>query len=603
MSKALRAISLLLALSLVGVGCIGAFAQEPDGSGSEMIIQDNFTQEANEQEIVEQTGQETTGMETAETEIAEQTVKEAAETEIAEQTVREAAETEIAEQTVKEATETEIAEQAVKEAAETEIAEQAVKEAAETETAEQTVKEAAETEIAEQDAKEADEQESADQAAEEKKEILNEVPTDPVPSESEGTDIIEESSQEQHVAEALNEHGSQEPNSAATEELFTADISIELTNTGDLHFGDELQLKAVVGGANRSYENTWQNRDLPTPSNEEPEWEQIETGETYQLLLTEETAKREYRVLLIADNGETIASGEYRLPEPVRENEPAENETDTDLAPVEKDQQETEEPKAGHPQDVTAETGTQVNEEPVVISVDTDPDRDEAEDSDLELAQQEIVVVTEIRPAEETDAEDPGENGNGSGLSDQNDENPETSEKTDVEGLNQTDESSETSEESGLEGLNQTDGSPETSEKIGMEGLNQTDGNPETSEETDVDRLNQTDGSPETPEEIENEPESVDNTETGSDVSEENKPEKVRQVRVLSSLGETVVFGETVCMTVDLSDFEDCAEVSVIWEADKGSGWEEAGTGKEFTYIASADSINWNVRARVRYMP
>jgi len=491
MRKVSGVISLLLAL-LIGVGCIGAFAQAPAEPEGDVIVQDNAVQETAEREVPEQAAKEET------------------------------------------------AEQAEGETAEPEAAAEETAEQAEGETAEP---EAAAEETAEQAVQAVDVQETADQAASENEEKLNEAQAG-IPSESEGTENTADETEAQPVAGILNEAEEQAAYDKNAEESFTANISIELTSAGDIHLGDELQLKAVVDGANRSCEVSWQNREQPASEEMDPDWTQVETGETYQLFLTEAAAELEYRVVLIADNGETVTSEAYRLPEPVRENEPAEKETDTGLAPVEKDQSETEEPKAERSEEVTAETGAQVDEEQLVVSVDTDPDRDEAEDSNLELAQQEIVVVTEVVPSAGTDADSAVEN-------------------------------------EGIPGTEDPD-----------------DGDSEIPQEADAEVADQAGTGLELPDESQNRPESPEKTET-----ESSMPEKTRRVRILSSLGETIVFGETIRLTADLSDFEDCAEVEVIWETDRGSGWEEAGTGEEFTYTASEDTINWNVRSRVRYLP
>ena len=229
----------------------------------------------------------------------------------------------------------EVAERAAEEAAEQEIENQAVEEAAEQETEEQNVTEATEQEIAEQTAQEvieeADNQEEIEQTATKSEE---ESKTDSSPDETE----------EQIAAEIDKENIEQETNGSSEDTPFTAEVSIKLINAGEIRQGDTLELEASVIGANRSYVFAWQNRDLPSPTNEEPEWALIEIGWKYQVLLTEQTAEMEYRVQLTADTGEIAVSEEYQLPEPIQEEKLADEQKESAVVPGETDQQETGEP-------------------------------------------------------------------------------------------------------------------------------------------------------------------------------------------------------------------------------------------------------------------
>ena len=481
MKKASGIISLLLALLLISAGCFGALAQEPADPEGEVIVQEYSAQEA----------------------------------------------------------------------AEREAAEQEAGEADEPESVEQEAEEAAEQESADQAPQEAEEQETADQTVTEKEEKQIGTPAD-IPSECEETENSQDEmeTEAQPAAEALAETEKQEADSTITEEPFIANISIELTNTGVIRLGDELQLKAVVDGANRTYAISWQNREQPASPELDPDWVQIETGETYQLTLTEAAAELEYRVLLTADNGQSVASGEYRLPEPGPVDEqPVEINPDTDSVPdaekEEKDPLTGEAPSENTDQKETIDQEETIGQEeelviiPEVSSENTDtPDE---EDHDLELAWNEIIVVTETAPETPDESE---------GVAETPDENEEATEATD-----------------------ENEEAPENN-----------------SEEQPA------------PEEMGIDPQAPAETGEEPAATSEEEPQKERKVRVLSSRGETIVCGETIRMAVDLSDFEDCAQVSVVWEADKGSGWEEVGTGENFEYIADAESICWPIRARVRYM-
>lgn len=493
MRKASRVISLLLALLLIGVGCIGAAAQEPAAPESEVIMQDNAVQEAAEQEAVELAAQVSNEMETT------------------------------------------------------------------------------------------------DRAATEEQELLNETLTENIPSESVETENTEEKTEEQSAVETPDEAENQEENKTTAEEPFTANISIELTNTGIIHLGDEVQLKAVVDGANRTYEVSWQNRAQPGPSDMDPDWVQVETGETYQLILTEEAAGLEYRVLLTADNDQNVASREYRLPEPAWNDEtPEETKQDINTAPDEEEPQPSEETEqvAGTElppeNEDQGEPDDQADEEEMIVP-EVSPentDTSDEENSDLDLAWNEIVVVTEIAP--ET-AEEPAD-------SEQSGEKSEVLDDNSGE-LQVPDENGKESEAAAESDESQK---PDENEK----GQEVTEDNSE-SQEAPEDNSEEQEAPEKTDADLQAPPESGEEPVAPA----EEEPQKERRIRILSTQGETVVCGETVRMMVDLSDFGDCSELSVIWEADKDGNWEEVGRGENLEYTATADSINWSIRARVRYLP
>ena len=74
---------------------------------------------------------------------------------------------------------------------------------------------------------------------------------------------------------------------------FNGSADIEIKNKGDLHYGDEIILKAKVRDANLSYRLVWEAND-----SDDRGWYAIGRGEEYSYTLTEENADREYRVVL-----------------------------------------------------------------------------------------------------------------------------------------------------------------------------------------------------------------------------------------------------------------------------------------------------------------
>ena len=77
--------------------------------------------------------------------------------------------------------------------------------------------------------------------------------------------------------------------------------------------------------------------------------------------------------------------------------------------------------------------------------------------------------------------------------------------------------------------------------------------------------------------------------------------EPVRKVTLHSSRGATVEYGQVITLTAELEGFTEADQPLVIWEVNRGDGWEEIGTGLTFDYTATEESILWPFRARVLY--
>ena len=93
--------------------------------------------------------------------------------------------------------------------------------------------------------------------------------------------------------------------------------------------------------------------------------------------------------------------------------------------------------------------------------------------------------------------------------------------------------------------------------------------------------------------------EEVASEEAGAE-EEAPEPEESRRITVHTTLGETVFSGEIVELTAELEGFEDEDEVFVIWEVNRGEGWEELAVGESCNYIVSAKTMTWEFRARVQ---
>ena len=384
-------------------------------------------------------------------------------------------------------------------------------------------------------------------------------------------------------------------NEQTSEASFYATIQIDLRNSANIRMGDTVTLEAKIANANRSSTAMWQSREATDDEAEDDsEWEDLENGASLQVELTEEVFDLEYRVLLTADNGETLASDGYRMPIP--------QEAGTQpTADIEADQTEeqiypTEENNDTESEQIPAESTEEaqptapVEEAPVVILPDVEQD-----DTDFDWTEFEILVVTEEDAEEDPEAEllqeDEPEDAN----------NPVA--ETETEPVSSESDETEQKDETQME---LPDGAEEPLPEATEEEVNLEEASEETEEAVDEaeEMTDEAEDAAEDKTEDETEEAAAEKEDqTAQSDPETTEEEKPRTVRLLSNRGDTVVRGETIRMKVDLTDFADCAEVIVIWEADKGAGWEQTGTGETFEYTASADSMGWMVRARVMYRP
>lgn len=90
--------------------------------------------------------------------------------------------------------------------------------------------------------------------------------------------------------------GEATPEPVETPVPFEGSVEIKLENEGDIYFGDTVVLRAMIYGANTDYEIRWEYLSGS-------EWKVIEgeDEETYDFVVTEENADREYRVVLITE--------------------------------------------------------------------------------------------------------------------------------------------------------------------------------------------------------------------------------------------------------------------------------------------------------------
>ena len=140
-------------------------------------------------------------------------------------------------------------------------------------------------------------------------------------------DVEPENGEEPEVTEADDPEESEEDMSTP----FYASVRIELMNMGDIFFGDEVVLHAIVDANQSEYAVVWQyyNENAQNDGLSE-EWLVCGSGETLSLIVTEVTAARVFRAVV----NDQFVSGMYMLPtvseKPEEEVDPEEDEPEAE---------------------------------------------------------------------------------------------------------------------------------------------------------------------------------------------------------------------------------------------------------------------------------
>ena len=80
-------------------------------------------------------------------------------------------------------------------------------------------------------------------------------------------------------------------------------------------------------------------------------------------------------------------------------------------------------------------------------------------------------------------------------------------------------------------------------------------------------------------------------------------PDSARRVVLSDDHEASYAEGETVHLNVRIEGFDAFPEFLIVWEVDKGEGWEEMARGTEnfYTFPASSETLNWNYRVQVLF--
>ncbi len=71
-------------------------------------------------------------------------------------------------------------------------------------------------------------------------------------------------------------------------------ISIKLLNQGDIYYGDQVTLMAIVNNAESGYQISWEKYN-----SEDKCWVKVGSGERYSFTVTESNAASQFRAVLI----------------------------------------------------------------------------------------------------------------------------------------------------------------------------------------------------------------------------------------------------------------------------------------------------------------
>ncbi len=437
--------------------------------------------------------------------------------------------------------------------------------------------------------------------------------------------VAEEPVAEEPVAEepVVEEPVVEEPAVEEPAEAFTAKVAVRAFKEADLRLGMDAYLMAEVSGANMSYTVNWQSRE---DEDEEKPWEDIAfVGETYQMKLTADAAKLEYRCILTGTDGSKIISKGYRFPnsiypaaapkveEPViiQETPVAEEEAAVEEPVVEEPVAEepvVEEPAAEEP--VTEEP---VAEEPVAeepVAEETAAEEPAAEEPAVKTPFTFTPAVVKEPVAEEPVAEEPV-------VEEPAEEEPAVEEPIvfNFGGKEEPAEEIEIEDSETPLGLTEPqtivleNNDIEVNVREGADGLAAIFTSlPEGAEVTVVNVKDDW-------------ATVIVNGELGYiyiddiagylDLTEEELAEESaeapvetpKKITIFTSRRTVMEEGEPVYLTSKLEGFEDCEEILYIWYVDKGNGFEvvEGANEATYTFTADAETLSWGWYLSVKY--
>ncbi|MBR5383362.1 MAG: hypothetical protein IK133_06015 [Clostridia bacterium] len=420
--------------------------------------------------------------------------------------------------------------------------------------------------------------------------------------------------------------------------VFSAKITIEVYPAGDILENMVFSFRARVNDANMEYTLCWEEHDTTKDKpGAAPSWKKI--GKESVIRLTADLSMNtvEYRLIVTGmDDTEIIVPVKpfdiIPAPEPEeifedqnddQEPDPADDivkDSETPLVPVEKeiadecaeDPETEEEPIEGEPEksselqvgEVTEESSQEQTDETLEDSGEAKLN-EIADEPQLEEATEELLEAFGEEETAEAQASE---------TVDEIDE--ESAEKEpDTEAAEDLGEPLEKTPEDLIPDVSETDTDINDEPSQIAEYTLTEEPADETEPETETETEPETEPEAEPKAELEaepgddpeNEPEEETKTEPEDQIEEQAAKKKtvaeepVRKVIVRSSAGDCIMSGATIVLTVELEGFEENEDVTVIWEVNKGEGWETVGIGETYEYTASLESLMWDIRAKVQY--
>ena len=379
----------------------------------------------------------------------------------------------------------------------------------------------------------------------------------------------EEPAAEEPAAEeaAAEEPAAEEPaaEEAVEEIVFSASFKLELLNAKALELGDVASVHAVVNDANMGYRLTWERKVV---KDGKEVWEEVASGELFNLDVTVENIKAQFRCVLTADDGTKLVAG-YRLPASLLPEEPAAEEPVVEEPAIE--EAAVEEPAVEEP----AVEEPAVEEEVETEIIDVKP-----VEKTVKKAPAQAAAVAEEAPAAEAPVFTfaPA---------------PETEEIEEYEtplGLDEIQTITLAGNEEEVNVREDADGMSAIFTSL-TEGAEVTVVNIEDDWATVV--IDDQQGYI-----------YVDDIADLLDLPEAGPAEEIeKKVTIFTSRRTVMTEGEPVYLTSKLVGFEDCEEIAYAWKVDKGNGFEyvEGANEPTYSFTANAETLSWAWKLEVQY--